>query len=192
MNTTDRTFESYQSNIERHLIPELGKITLSELRPQNIQHYYAKALSGGRIDGKGGLSARSVVYHHRILSKALDYAVKMGLLVRNVVKMVDPPRIKRVKMNTLSPEEVTSFLEAAKESPHYVYFAMLLYTGLRRGELLAMRWRNLDLNKGTLRVVETGYQLRNGKSIIKEPKTPHSKRNVTMPSSLVELLKLYR
>jgi integrase len=192
INTTTRTLESYQSNIEGHLIPELGKIVLSELQPQDIQHYYAKAISGGRVDGKGGLSARSVLYHHRILSKALDYAVKMGVVVRNVVKMVDPPRVSKVKMNTLSPEEVIRFLDAAEESNHYVYFVTLLYTGLRRGELLVLRWRNLDLNKGTLKVVETGYQLKSGEYIIKEPKTPHSRRNITLSPKLVELLKLYK
>ncbi|MFC1893839.1 N-terminal phage integrase SAM-like domain-containing protein [Chloroflexota bacterium] len=71
MNTTDRTQESYTLIIERHLIPALGKVSLVELQPQHIQSYYANKLSKGRADGKGGLSARSVVYHHRILSNVL-------------------------------------------------------------------------------------------------------------------------
>ncbi|MFC1906850.1 hypothetical protein ACFLW8_02020 [Chloroflexota bacterium] len=81
-----------------------------------------------RADGKGGLSARSVVYYYRILSKALDYAVKMGLVVRNVAKVVKPPRMARTTMQTLSPEEATRFLDAARETDYYVYFATLLYT----------------------------------------------------------------
>jgi integrase len=192
MNTTDRTQESYTSIIEKHLIPALGKVSLVELQAQHIQSYYAKKLSEGRADGKGGLSARSVVYHHRILSKALDYAVKMGLVVRNVAKVVEPPRVARVTMQTLSTEEVTRFLDVARETDYYVYFATLLYTGLRRGELLALRWRNLDLDSGTLTVVETAYRLGNGEYRIKEPKTPQSRRTVTLPSSLVELFKVYR
>jgi integrase len=162
MNTTDRTQESYASIVERHLIPGLGRVSLVELQAQHIQSYYANKLSEGRTDRKGGLSARSVVYHHRILSKALDYAVKMGLVVRNVAKVVEPPRVARKTMHTLSPEEVTRFLDVARETDYYVYFATLLYTGLRRGELLALRWRNLDLDSGKLTVVETAYKLGNG------------------------------
>src|SRR5665811_399611 len=73
MNTTERTQESYTSTVECHLIPSLGMISLTDLQAQQIQSYYAIKLASGRADGKGGLSARSVVYHHRILSKALDY-----------------------------------------------------------------------------------------------------------------------
>ncbi|MGB5925202.1 MAG: tyrosine-type recombinase/integrase [Dehalococcoidia bacterium] len=192
MNTTDRTQESYTSIIERHLIPALARVSLVDLQAQHIQSYYAKKLSEGRADGKGGLSARSVVYHHRILSNALDYAVKMGLVVRNVAKVVEPPRVARVTMQTLSPEEVSRFLDVARDTDYYVYFATLLYTGLRRGELLALRWRNLDLGSGKLSVVETAYRLGSGEYRIKEPKTPHSRRTVVLPDSLVELLKAYR
>jgi integrase len=192
MNTTDRTQESYKSIVERHLIPSLGKITLTDLQPVHIQSYYAAKLDKGRADGKGGLSARSIVYHHRILSNALDYAVKMGIVVRNVIKVVEPPRVAKVTMHTLSPEEVTKFLDAARETDYFVYFATLLYTGLRRGELLALRWRNLDLESAKLTVVETAYKLGNGTYVIKEPKTPQSRRTVTLPPSLVELFNVYR
>jgi integrase len=192
MNTTDRTQESYRSIVERHLIEGVGRTPLADLQAQNIQGYYAKKLSEGRADGKGGLSARSVVYHHRILSKALDYGVKMGLVVRNVAKVVEPPRAARVTMQTLSPEEVGRFLDVAKDTDYYVYFATLLYTGLRRGELLALRWRNLDLGSGELSVVETAYRLGSGEYRIKEPKTSQSRRTVVLPHSLVELLKAYR
>jgi integrase len=192
MNTTDRTQESYTSIVERHLIPSLGKVILTDLQAVHIQSYYADKLSKGRADGKGGLSARSIVYHHRILSNSLDYAVKMGVVVRNMVKLVQPPRVAKVTMNTLSPEEVTRFLDAARETDYYVYFATLLYTGLRRGELLALRWRNLDFESATLTVVETAYKLGNGNYVIKEPKTTQSRRTVTLPHSLVELFKVYR
>jgi len=192
LNTTDRTQESYSSIVVRHIIPSLGNIFITDLQPQQIQSYYADKLSKGRVDGKGGLSARSVVYHHRILSKALDYAVKMGIAIRNVARVVQPPRVQRIIMRTLSADEVVRFLDAARETDYYVYFATLLYTGLRRGELLALRWRNLDLDNATLTVVETAYKLGNGNYVIKEPKTAHSRRTVTLPSSLVELFKAYR
>ena len=192
MNTTDRTQESYSYIVERHLIPSLGSIQLKELQPYHLSSYYAKKCANGRVDGKGGLSARSVVYHHRIISKALDYAVKMGIVVRNVASVVEPPRVARVTMKTLSPEEVQIFLDAARETDYYVYFSTLLYTGLRRGELLALRWRNLDLKRGTLTVIATAYKLGNGDYIIKEPKTAQSRRSVTLPPSLVELFRAYQ
>jgi len=163
-----------------------------QFTPQHIQSYYAKALSEGRTDGTGGLSARSVVYHHRILSKALDYAVRMGMVARNVTSVIDPPRVARVKMATLNSEEVARFLDAGKETLYYVFFATLLYTGLRRGELLALRWRNLDLDKASLIVVETAYKLGNGQYVIKEPKTANSRRTVSLSPALVALLREYR
>jgi integrase len=192
MNTSPRTLESYSEIVNKHLIPALGMVKLSQLEPQQVQSYYAKMLTKGRTDGKGGLSARSVIYHHRILSKSLSYAVKMGVTVRNIADAVDPPRAARVTMRTLSAIEVNQFLDAARENSHYVFFSTLLFTGLRRGELLALKWRNLDLGKGTLNVVETAYQLRNGEYILKEPKTANSRRSVTLPQSLIELLKGYR
>jgi len=192
MNITPRTQESYYTIVHRHLLPTLGHHPLNQLRPNHLQAYYAQALINGRMDGKGGLSARSVLYHHRILSEALRHAVRMGIAVRNVAEFADPPRPARTKMNIMSPEEIGKFLDSARETDYYVFFSTLLCTGLRRGELLALRWRNLDLDSGTLTVVETAYKLGNGEYRIKEPKTPQSRRNVTLPISLVELFKIYR
>jgi len=192
MHTTIRTQESYKSIVDRHLIPSLGAIPLSELRPQHLQNHYAQALSQGRKDKKGGLSARTVLYQHRILSEALSHAVKMGLLARNVAEVVDPPRPSRPKMATLAPEDIHKYLEAASETPYYVFFSALLYTGLRRGELLALKWKNVDLDMATLYVVETAYKLNDGTYVIKEPKTPHSRRGVSLPPSLALLLRQHR
>jgi integrase len=173
-------------------VPALGHFTLNQLRPNHIQAYYAIALTNGRLDGKGGLSARSVLYHHRILSETLRHAVRMGIIARNVAKFVDPPRPARTKMHVMSPEEIGIFLDSARETDYYVFFSSLLCTGLRRGELLALRWRNLDLNKAMLYVTETAFKLANGGYVIKEPKTAHSRRPVSLPPSLVLLLKEYR
>ena len=128
-NCSLRTAQSYQSEVRRHLIPALGVIPLPQLQPQHLQQYYALALSDGRTDGKGGLSARTVQYHHRILSEALSHAVKMGLLVRNVAEAADPPHPEQKNMATLAPEDVPQFLEAAYETPYYVLFYTALYTG---------------------------------------------------------------
>ncbi len=192
INTTPRTQESYGYIVRNHLVPALGHFTLNQLRPNHLQTYYAKALTNGRLDGKGGLSATSVLYHHRILSETLRHAVRMGIIARNVAEFVDPPRPSRKQMNILSTEEIGRFLDTARETDYYVFFSTLLCTGLRRGELLALRWRNLDLNEAMLYVTETAFKLANGNYVIKEPKTPHSRRAVSLPPSLVVLLKEYR
>jgi integrase len=191
MNTTPRTYVSYRSIIDRHLKEGLGWIALSRLEPQQIQAYYAEKLAKGRVDGKGSLSNRSVLYHHRILSKALDQAVKMGLVVRNVAKLIKPPRVARAKINVLDAEEAKRFLDIASNTVYYTLFALLLYTGLRRGEAIALRWKHIDLIRLELHVVESAYRIRK-EFIIKEPKSLHSKRAVSLSPSIAALMLEYR
>ena len=191
MNTTQRTYVSYRSIIDRHLKQGLGSIALARLEPQQIQAYYAEKLARGRFDRKGGLSNRSVLYHHRILSKALDQAVKMGLVVRNVAKLITPPRVARAKINVLDADEASRFLDIASNTMYYPLFAVLLYTGLRRGEAIALRWKYIDLIRLELHVVESAHRIRK-EFIIKEPKSLHSKRAVSLSPSLAALLLEYR
>jgi len=190
-NCSLRTAQSYQSEVTLHLIPALGAIPLAQLRPQHLQNYYACALSQGRVDGKGGLSARTVQYHHRILSEALSHAVKMGILVRNVAEAVDPPRPEQKNMATLVPEDVPQFLEAAERTPYYVLFYMALYTGMRLGELLGLRWCDVDLDMASLSVVQALYK-RSGVCRMIKPKSSHSRRRIALPPSLALLLREYK
>jgi len=89
-NTAPRTFERYLEIVRSHLIPSLGRITLVHLKPEHLQAYYTQELTSGRLNGKGGLSAQTVKHHHRVLSEALNHAVKWGLVIRNVANAVDP------------------------------------------------------------------------------------------------------
>ncbi len=191
MNTSDRTYISYRSILDKHIIPGLGRIYLSSLEPQQIQDYYAKQLIQGRSDGTGGLSPRSVLYHHRILSKALDHAVRMGALARNVAKLISPPRVSSKTMNILDAEQALKFLDLASETVYYPLFSTLLYTGMRRGEGLALKWKNVDLLGLEIHVVETAYKIKR-QYIVKEPKTLHSKRVISLSLSLAGLLKVHK
>ena len=182
-----RTIQSYESEVRRHLIPAIGAIPLTQLQPQHLQNYYACALSRGRVDGRGGLSARTVQYHHRILSEALSHAVKMGLLVRNAADAVDPPRLEHRNMATLALEDVPEFLEAAHEPPYYVPFYTALYTGMRLGELLGLRWCDVDLHMACLSVTQALYK-RSGVCKMVQPKSSHSRRRIALSPSLVLLL----
>jgi integrase len=189
---TPSTIESYSYIVRQHLIPGLGSIPLAQLRPYHIQDYYARALRSGRIIGEGGLSPTSVLYHHRILREALDHGVRMEIVARNAADSVDPPRRNHPVMTVLSPGDIPAFLDSAQDSPYYVYFCSQFCTGCRPGEGLASRWRSFNDDLTCLYITETARKLNSGKYVIKEPKTPNSRRNVSLPASLTALLKQHK
>jgi integrase len=149
-------------------------------------------LESGRRDGKGGLSAQTVKHHHRVLHEALKYAVKHGILIRNVAEAVDPPRPDNKEMVTLEPENVHVFLDAAHDTPYYVLFYTALYTGLRRSELLGLRWKDVDLDLATLSVVQTLHHVSRKGYVFREPKTKRSRQLVDLSPSLALLLREHR
>jgi integrase len=190
-NCSPRTLDGYHTIVRRHLIPNLGMIPLSQVQPQHIQQYYARALSDGRTDGKGALSSRSVLHIHRVLFQALNYAVRQGLLIRNPAQLVDPPRAKRSKMKTLIPQEVSMLLNIAQDTHYYPIIHTAVKTGLRQAELLGLRWRDLDLDLVSLSVTQVLYK-RRGICQFKEPKSEHSRRRLGLSPSLALFLREYR
>jgi len=186
-----RTKDSYEAEIHRHILPNLGQIPLSQVQPQHIQNYYAQTLTSGRTDGKGGLSPRTVEYHHRILSEALSHAVKMGLIVRNVADAVEPPHPERKRMRTLAVEDVPKFLKSARETPYYALFCTALFTGMRLGELLGLRWCDVALDLASLSVVQALYK-RSGVCKMIKPKSSYSRRQIALSPTLVLLLQQHR
>ena len=178
-----RTAEAYELIVRRHLVPALGKITLTGLKPEHIQRYQSEKLSCGRADGKGGLSPRTVRHHYMTLHAALERAVRMGLLGRNVADAVSPPRYQRHQWQSLSEFGVSSVLEAARETPYYVLFYQALFTGMRRSELLALRWCDVDLLLGRVQVARSLHQLGTGEVVIRSPKSEGSRRVVSLPPS---------
>ena len=190
-NCSPRTLDGYRSILERHVIPTLGMIPLAQLQPQHIQQYYVQALSDGRTDGKGALSSRSVLHIHRVLFQALNYAVKQGLLIRNPAQLVDPPRAKKSRMKTLTPQEFSMLLNIAQNTRYYPIIHTAVKTGLRQAELLGLRWRDLDLDLASLSVTQVLYK-RRGICQFKEPKTEHSRRRLGLSPSLDLFLREYR
>lgn len=182
-NLAPRTAEGYELIVRRHLIPALGKITLTGLKPEQTQRYQSEKLSCGRTDGKGGLSPRMVRHHYMALHAALGRAVRIGLLSRNVANAVSPPRYQRHQWQSLSEFGVSSVLEAARKTPYYVLFYQALFTGMRRSELLALRWRDVDLLLGRVQATRTLHQLRTGEIVIRSPKSDRSRRVVSLPPS---------
>lgn len=150
-NVSAKTLERYTEIVEQHLIPEFGHLPLPKLQPLHIQGYYTKALQSGRRDGKGGLSAQTVLHHHRVLHTELKHAVKWQLMARNPADAVDAPRPVRPQLKVLDEEGVARLLGAAERSRLYIPCMLAVGTGMRLGEILGLMWENVDLKAGTFR-----------------------------------------
>jgi integrase len=191
-NLAPRTAEGYEYIIRRHIIPAIGKLTLTQLKPEHLQHYYADKLSFGRADGNGGLSAKTVRHHHVTLHDALQGAVKWGLLSRNPADAVDAPRFQRPQMNIMDADEINQFLEAAKDTPYYAIFYVALFTGMRRSELLALKWSDIDLILCQIYVSRSLHQLKDGSIVWRQPKSDKSRRMIALTPSTALILREHR
>ena len=191
-NARAATAEGYKIIVERHLIPSLGGIALAQLQPSHIQGYYARALREGRCDGKGGLAARTVVHHHRVLREALSHAVKWGLVGRNVADAVDPPRAVNKEMKALDSAGVLRLLDAARGTIYFPLINLATFTGMRRSELLGLRWLDLNLSRGTVSIVQVLRCLPGGRIVFEQPKTARSKRLVKLSHETTLALRAYR
>jgi len=184
--------QGYSQWIERHIIPELGKLKLIQLQPLHIQNFYHKLIENGRIDGNGGLSPQSVLHIHRLLHNALSHGVKWGIIGRNVADAVDPPRVRQKQMKSMDAEGVNCLLEASRETIYHPLFHLAVFTGMRRSELLGLRWCDVDLDMATVSVTQVLHHLRNGQIVFLEPKTPRSKRQIDLPPTAVIALREHK
>lgn len=191
-NVSGKTYERYAEIIRNSLIPALGHHQLTKLHPLHIQAFYADMLENGRKNGpRGGLSPMTVRHYHRVLRKALHDAVRWRLLGRNPAEAVDAPRVVRKEMKVLDIAQVSQLLRAAEGSRFHIPIVLAIATGLRRGEILALRWEDVDLNAGMITVRRALEQTRQGIGF-KQPKTPKSRRMVVLPEFAVGLLRTQR
>ena len=191
-NVTPKTLRFYTDIVERHLIPALGAIMLAKLRPRHLIAYYAKALAEGRLDGRGGLSPRSVAHHHAVMHRALTHAVQWQLLAHNPAESVDPPTARRRELVALHPDRIGVLLEAADATEIGPLVRVALLTGLRRGEQLGLRWSDLDLDNRVLRVAQTVQWFPRQGFVFGPPKTSGSRRAVSLSPETVAAFKLVR
>ena len=182
-NLAPRTAEGYEHIIRRHLLPSLGNITLTQLKPEHLQRYYSEKLSEGRCDRKGALSSTTVRHHHMALHTAMYSAVKWGLLPKNPADAVSPPPTRQIEIHTMDEDDMHTFLEAAKKTPYHVLFYLALFTGMRRSEILALRWCDVDLLLCQVHITRTLHQLRNGEIVFRAPKTAKGRRMIALTPS---------
>ncbi len=184
LNTTKNTlrfstFKRYEQIVRVHLIPGLGGIKLKNLSPTPIQDLYQKKIKA--------LSPRTVQYIHATLRRALAHAVRLGLLTRNVADLVDPPRLIKKEITPLDLEEVNRLFKTIEGHPLEALFVLAVTTGLRRGEILGLQWKDIDLDKRTLQV-QRSLSLTKGGPTFNSPKTNKSKRNVGLSKVCVKAL----
>ncbi|HUG46951.1 MAG TPA: tyrosine-type recombinase/integrase [Candidatus Limnocylindria bacterium] len=187
-----RTANDYRRVVRRVLIPALGSLELAALRPSHVQSLYSRLLREGRADGTGGLSPRSVGIYHQVLHAALHHAVRWQLLPRNPADAVQRPSVPRRELLTLSPEQVSRLLAAADETPIGVLARMAVLTGMRRGELLGLRWRDLDLAAGLANIQQTAQRISGQGWVFRQPKTRLSRRSVALSPETVRMLSTHR
>jgi integrase len=177
-----KTYRGYKSSLGRYFREPLGAKRLGKVTTMDIQSVYADMLSKK-------LAPATVIYAHAVIREALQQAVKWQMLTRNPADFVDLPKQRgRPEMYAMNQEEIARFRAVAKPSKWYVLFELMLGTGLRPSEALGLTWRNVDLAKGTLAVVQTLAKHNNSDWKFEDPKTQKGRRSITLPASIVTLL----
>jgi integrase len=152
------TWVEYRRKIVSHVVPRLGTVPLQRLRPSHLNGMYAELLAEGRTDGTGGLSPKTVREVHAIVRKALGDAMRWGHVNRNVAESANPPSqrgaaaARRRSMQPWTAQELRTFLEHDPEDPQYYAWVLAGTTGMRRSEVLGVRWSDVDLTEGRLAV----------------------------------------
>jgi integrase len=183
-----KTAERYRELIENQIVPHLGAKLLQKLKPADLETWHTTLKTTGRKDGEGGVSARTIGHAHRILKKALAEAMKNDLIARNAAALQKAPKIEAEEMVILTDNQIKALLPALAGRAIYAPAVVALFSGLRRGELLALRWLNVDLDGKLIRVREALEETKKGLGF-KAPKTRNGTRDVALPDLVVDTLR---
>ncbi|MBV9100379.1 MAG: site-specific integrase, partial [Candidatus Dormibacteraeota bacterium] len=184
-NLRPQTWRGYERDLRLHVIPFVGRLRLAQMLPADLHRLYQ-----ARVDA--GLSPTTVRHVHEILSKALGQAARWGLITRNPAGLVQPPRRAYYEMQTLDREQTRALLEAARGDRLQALYVLAVTAGMRQGELLALRWRDVDLDMGRLRVTGTLDWPRGATPTISDPKTARSRRQIQLAASALAALRQHR
>lgn len=179
------TFDCYEVAVRRHIKPALGRVKLSKLTPAHVQGLYRDRLDSG-------LAPASVNKLHVVLHKALKQAVEWNMIPRNATEAAKAPRPNHKEIHPLDREQVRALLQAASEADNRLetLYVLAVTSGMRQGELLALKWEDVDLDEGVIHIRRT--LTRNGGRIsLGKPKTPKSRRSVRLTAAAVEALKAH-
>jgi integrase len=185
-----RTIERYAEIARKNIVPLLGAVVLTKLRPEQISAAYAKALISGRRDGQGGLSPRTVTHMHRVLREALQQALRWQLLGRNPADAVKPPKVERAKMVTYDMDQTALLLAKLRGSRMFIPTVLAILCGMRRGEITALQWGQIDFDAGHISIERSAEQTSAGVRY-KPPKSGRA-RTVAMSATVAAELQAHR
>lgn len=193
-----KTWDGYMDMARNHIIPEIGHVPLMQLQTSDLQRLYNAKRESGRLDGRGGLSSRTIHMMHQVINGALKQALKERLVNHNPAEAVTLPPLRYREIRPLSAEDVARFLAAARGDRLYAAFLLDLGTGLRRGELLALKWQDVDFGSGVITVRRSlgRERIEGGPTktalVFREPKTEKSRRTVAVPPEVLKELRNHR
>jgi integrase len=181
------TWKRYSEIVTLHLIPGRGRHKIAALKPDHVAGLYARLRAGG-------LGPSTVHSCHRVLHRALGVAVRRGYLPRNVCGLIDPPKVPRTEIIPPTPEQIATLLDAAEAHGDRLValWELAVYTGARQGELLALRWADLDLDRATISIRRTLIEVLAGEPTYGEPKSETSRRTLSLPPEAVAALRAHR
>lgn len=187
-----RTRRRYGELLRLHIIPRLGKLPLVKLSPMHIERrYYELHTQPAQKNGRP-LSAATIHRVHSALHEALEDAFRKGLIARNPCDAATPPKEEQYSAKTFTPEQCYAFLDAIEGNRLQALYLVAITTGMREGELLALRWEHLDLERGFLQVTATIGPGEHGGLEVGKPKTESSQRVVSLVPEAVEALRVHR
>src|SRR3712207_985039 len=175
------TFEVHRHMIQPYIVPDLGRLKLKDLNPVHVRTFYREKLNSG-------LSAATVRKMHSVLRKALKQAVLDGLVPRNVCEAVKPPKVERKEITPLDRQQAKMLLEAASGDRLEALYVLAVHTGMREGELLGLKWEDVDLERGTLRLRHALVR-EGGRTVLGDLKTPKSRRSVRLTGTAADALR---
>ncbi|MBR0901220.1 tyrosine-type recombinase/integrase [Bradyrhizobium liaoningense] len=187
-NTSNKTYARYEELLRLHVVAHEGERRIQRLRATDLQALYAK------LQRETGLAARTVLHVHRVVHRMLRHAAQWGVVHQNAATLVDAPSVPSTEIDILTPAQVQAVLQTLRASDSarrlYTVAAVALGTGMRRGELLALRWQDVDLDAAMVRVERSLEQTKAG-LVFKAPKTRHGRRSITLPPSTVSELRTH-
>src|SRR5262249_13246972 len=184
-NVSNKTWTRYAQLLRKHLTSRLRSVPIQKLRAADLQAAYAAMAEEGLVD-------QTRLHLHRVVHRMLGHALQWGVVARNVATMVDAPRVRTHEIEVLTPAEVKAALEKLRGRSLYAIASVALATGMRRGELLALRWQDVDFDGAALKVERALEQTKRGGLLFKPPKSRYGRRTITLPTSTVAELRVHR
>ncbi|HOT77158.1 MAG TPA: tyrosine-type recombinase/integrase [Candidatus Wallbacteria bacterium] len=191
-----KTYAGYRIQLKHHILPTLGKLRLKDITDRVLRHFYqALREPTARKDERGGKLAELTILHsHQIVSAILEKAVRWGYIANNPARRVERPKVPRRQIKCYDENDLDKLIRAFENEPlkYRLMVSIAISTGLRRGEVMGLRWDRIDMETGSITIDQTRQYVSGVGSITKRPKNEFSVRTVTLSDSVVRLLKKHK